>query len=355
MAGFQGLSLSTPFQHYPHSVCLLSQRGWRHFPGITLLAQHLQWTVCGWRYIEWGKEEDREIRQRDREREWGKQGEEGWETGNREQDGDANICWAQSCGTMAWQAGDRFKKGRSSSMAAKTFHWILQSSCLFHWAAQLLSGEHPFFTKRIPDLLCILSPLCVRLTRFLHVSVGFLRFSAFMLYIEHLCESMFQNLELHGSSIYISFEALLSFIFCILSFMWSPCTMWPGSPSVTAYDSRQTWAVYGGIHPQGSNSCLLGSLFSSNLFCLTYNTAFVKHMSPRRVFFFPYGCEAHILNQLCKVNKGKKTLTFTVDLESTGGNGKWSVSFITLFLHHITPFPDHVLSSNLDSDIMSLS
>lgn len=111
MAGFHGLSLSTPFQHYPHSVCLLSQRGCRHFPGITLLAQRLQWTVCGWRYIEWGKEEDREIRQRDRERERGKQGEVRWEVDNRKQDGDANICWAQSCGTMAWQAGDRFKKG----------------------------------------------------------------------------------------------------------------------------------------------------------------------------------------------------------------------------------------------------
>lgn len=38
-----------PFQHHPHSVCLLSQWGWRHFPGITLLAHHLQWTGCGWR------------------------------------------------------------------------------------------------------------------------------------------------------------------------------------------------------------------------------------------------------------------------------------------------------------------
>ena len=63
-----------PLQHHPHSVCLLSQWGWRHFPDIALLAQRLQWTVCGWRYIELGKEGDRKMRQGDREGEPGRQG-----------------------------------------------------------------------------------------------------------------------------------------------------------------------------------------------------------------------------------------------------------------------------------------
>lgn len=56
-------------QHRPHSVCLLFQWGWRHFPGFALLAQHLQWMVREWRRIEWGKGGDREMRWGDRRRE----------------------------------------------------------------------------------------------------------------------------------------------------------------------------------------------------------------------------------------------------------------------------------------------
>lgn len=63
MAGFQGLSLSTHFKCYPNTVWLLSQWGQCHFPGVTLLAQRLQGTMCGCRYIERGKRGDREMRE----------------------------------------------------------------------------------------------------------------------------------------------------------------------------------------------------------------------------------------------------------------------------------------------------